>query len=462
MYPVKDVNGSKSKIRFTEIFSGKLNRLTASILLMGTLVFHLMPGYKILQNFCIPAAVAVAIFMGTQFGIGKTGALYGLPDANDKVGKPLAPWTEGLLDIHHINTGEGDATFIIMPDGTTLLVDAGDGSEFITRPAFYKAPRRPDSTLTPGEWVGRYILARHPDSSEPALDYALMTHFHSDHISGIEDVFQKISILTLLDRGWPEYELMNGSMLANPERMEYFNQYLQFVRKAEEKGTNVEQFEAGRNDQITLIKNRKQFPDFHIRNLAVNGEAWTGSGSNRRSLYLEGQPMTENQASTAMVMRYGNFSYFTAGDLNSDMEKAIAWVTGPVDVHVANHHGSQAHPFFLRVLRPRVHIVQVWATIQPRADVFERLYDESIYPGPRDIFLTNGMWNGRKEHLVRVYDEKVAEKYVSSYMGNLAADQGHIVVRVEQGGKRYRIYMLDDTSEEFRVTSVHGPYNTVP
>ena len=31
----------------------------------------------------------------------------------------------GTLDIHHISTGRGNATFFVLPDGTTLLVDAG-------------------------------------------------------------------------------------------------------------------------------------------------------------------------------------------------------------------------------------------------------------------------------------------------------------------------------------------------
>jgi hypothetical protein len=35
-------------------------------------------------------------------------------------------WNEGYLDIHHILTGSGDCAFVVMPDGTTMLVDAGD------------------------------------------------------------------------------------------------------------------------------------------------------------------------------------------------------------------------------------------------------------------------------------------------------------------------------------------------
>lgn len=37
------------------------------------------------------------------------------------VGQPIAVWREGQLDIHHISTGQGNATFAMLPDG----IDAG-------------------------------------------------------------------------------------------------------------------------------------------------------------------------------------------------------------------------------------------------------------------------------------------------------------------------------------------------
>lgn len=40
------------------------------------------------------------------------------------VGQSLPAWTEGCLDIHSINTGRGESTFYILPDGTTMLIDA--------------------------------------------------------------------------------------------------------------------------------------------------------------------------------------------------------------------------------------------------------------------------------------------------------------------------------------------------
>jgi hypothetical protein len=37
---------------------------------------------------------------------------------------------------------------------------------------------------------------------------------------------------------------------------------------------------------------------------------------------------------------------------------------------------------------------------------------------------------------------------------------GHIVVRVEPGGGKYRVFVLDETTSEATVVSVHGPYQS--
>lgn len=64
------------------------------------------------------------------------------------VGQTLPAWTEGCLDIHHINTGRGESAFYILPDGTTMLIDAA-GSLLKTsdKPP---TPAKPNDQITSG------------------------------------------------------------------------------------------------------------------------------------------------------------------------------------------------------------------------------------------------------------------------------------------------------------------------
>src|SRR5579871_5916269 len=87
-----------------------------------------------------------------------------------QVGTPLAAWTPGTLDIHHISTGRGNSTLFILPDGTTLLVDAGAAGDGAA-----ETDPHPDGSRTPGAWIARYIR-RHLPAGATGLDYALITH----------------------------------------------------------------------------------------------------------------------------------------------------------------------------------------------------------------------------------------------------------------------------------------------
>jgi hypothetical protein len=69
-------------------------------------------------------AIGLCGIVSLGLGFGQSG-----PDSqvdnNAEIGAPLSAWTPGTLDIHQIATGRGNSALIIMPDGTTLLVDAG-------------------------------------------------------------------------------------------------------------------------------------------------------------------------------------------------------------------------------------------------------------------------------------------------------------------------------------------------
>jgi beta-lactamase superfamily II metal-dependent hydrolase len=396
-------------------------------------------------------------------------------------GAPLPRWERGMLDIHQINTGTGDAALFILPDGTTFLLDAGAVDRTADRPPRYDAPPRPDNSRRPGEWIARYIRRMHPDGPEGALDYAALTHFHGDHmgtltkdapvaaagayrLTGITDVGDTLRIRRMLDRDWPRYDFpapSGGAMMLN------YRAFLQW--QVEHRGLEVARFEPGRADQIVLVRDRPAYPQFEVRNIAANSWVWTGTGTAVRNRVPAGHVPVENNCSLAFRLSYGAFTYFNGGDMAGhlpataaawrDLESAVAWVTGPVDVHALNHHGTPdgANAFFLSVLQPRIHILSTYASSQPGPDLLRRLLSEQLYPGPRDVFLTNGLWPGRREHMVRLYGE-AETAWLLERLGGMAATQGHVVVRVAPGGGSYHVIVTSDADESDRVLSVHGPY----
>ena len=387
--------------------------------------------------------------------------------AQPKVGDIFPAWEAGYLDIHHINTGKGECAFFLLPDGTTMLVDAGasNRTERVT-------PAKPDNSRTPGEWITRYILHMMRQIPEKKLNYIMLTHFHDDHmgalspdtkkqeqgdflLSGITEVGENLPFDKIVDRNWPDYNW------PNPLVSGIIQNYRRFVEwKIAHNGVIAEQFRVGANDQFQLVRHPEQYPDFEIRNIAANGHVWTGTGNNARnhfppleSLSKEDIP-DENQNSSAIRLSYGKFNYFNGGDITNanapghwrDIETPIGMVTGPVDVCVANHHANYdvMGVNFLSAVRPKVIIIPVYAPSQPDNSALGRMLSKRTYPGDRDIFATNLM------------DE--TKVVVGGSLNQLKSQQGHIVVRVNPGGNDYMIYILDDSSESFKIKSIHGPY----
>jgi beta-lactamase superfamily II metal-dependent hydrolase len=385
-------------------------------------------------------------------------------------GEVISQWSAGFLDIHHINTGKGECAFLIFPDGTTLLIDAGATK----RPKPRVTDTRPNDSRLPGEWIARYIKRILAFKPEPIIDYVVLSHFHGDHmgeisetspvsksgkyrLAGITRVAEEIPIRRVLDRGWPDYDF------PAPVQSETMENYRTFLRhRQKEDGLQFCRFVPGRNDQITLVNDPDRYQDFEVRNIAANGEIWTGVGTNTRSHFPsletipEGDWPSENMCSIALRVSYGRFDYFTGADIPGipdegaplwhDLETPVAKAVGPVEVNVLNHHGylDSENDYFLSVLRPRVHIIQVWAPSHPSPRTLRRLLSTRLYPGPRDIFATNMMEANRV--------------VIGNDLDRLKSQQGHILVRVEPGGGSYHVAILDDSAETFRVRAVHGPY----
>jgi len=390
---------------------------------------------------------------------------------SQNIGEELPKWEEGYLDIHHINTGRGDCTFFILPDGTTMIIDAGDHN----RP---DGPREfsilPNDKKTPGEWIVKYIKFMIKNINTDRIDYLLLTHFHSDHmgsfheerpfssengfvLSGVSDVGFRLPIDKIVDRAWPNY---NWPKVLNDKHTNNYRKFLEWT--IEEHNTVIEQFEVGSNHQFKLVNNNSKYLNFEIRNIAANGIVWTGVNRNTRNFFPEIKNLnpedypTENMCSTAIRLSYGKFDYFTGGDMPGlpmagspgwqNIEKPVGKAVGPVEVHVANHHGyiDAASIGFLRNLKPQVNILQTYVVSQPGPKTLERMLSQKVYKGPREIFATNL--------------SDVNKIFIGNSSDNIKGG-GHIVVRVSPGGRDYKIIILDDQNEtDYRIKSVHGPY----
>ena len=75
------------------------------------------------------------------------------------------------LEAHFINVGQGDATYIELPNGTDILIDAGNSSE--------------------GSAVVNYLKAQEKNIE---IDYLIATHPDADHIGGMQEVFKQLKV----------------------------------------------------------------------------------------------------------------------------------------------------------------------------------------------------------------------------------------------------------------------------
>jgi len=390
--------------------------------------------------------------------------------ARDQAGGVLAAWQPGWLDIHHIATGRGNATLAILPDGTSLLIDAGASANGNDT----SVPTRPDAARRAGEWIGRYVQRQLRAGGLSSLDYALATHLHPDHVgdveaasppaahgayrlTGIMDVAALVDIGTLIDRGFPAYDY--PSVLQAP----FADNYRAFIKARLNAGKRVEQLRVGSASQIAARGHWPATQPFEVRNVAANGKVWSGQGDRTIDLFppLATLPAadrpTENSCSTALRIGYGKFSYFTGGDLTSYTEDgALPWrdVLGPAaraagraSVATADHHGmfDGLNADVVRSLRPRAWVIQAWHLAHPDMLQMERMLSERLYAGPRDIFATNLM----QETYLTI--ERLAKR--------MRSHEGHVVVRVPQGGERFYIAVTDNRSETDQVKLIAGPYD---
>ena len=369
-----------------------------------------------------------------------------------RVGKPLAKWSEGYLDIHTISTGRGECIFMILPDGTSIVVDAGEFSREGKK--YTNVLQRPNAQTRPTKAFGDYIRHFNPYD---AVDYFNLSHFHMDHMGNAEPEYERFAegdyLLTgvmalhhhvpfrnVIDRAYGAYDSLKVKAMS----VKVMAEYKKFLEYQTAKGAiKASRFELGAVNQFAMVHNAAAYPDFRIENVCSNGYVWD---KGKVIDVYEGirENIRENAASCGFVIRYGAFDFLTAGDIGDyhDLELRVAQAVGQVEAVKAHHHLSP-HSMCL----PSVEV------LRPQTIVATSFYNRDIQPD-------KSKFDYISQHNCALYCTSVGEEQLAadpeSYK-KCAEVSGHIVIRVAPGGKEYMVYSLDDIDSKYRVKKIVGP-----
>ncbi len=122
---------------------------------------------KILTIRLILTAVLAVVFLLVFFFCGGALLLF------NKMGD-VKCFAKNDFEIHYLDVGQGDCTFIRFPDNTTMLIDAGVSSS--------------------GEKICNYLKDLFTQEGLEDIDYFLLTHQDSDHVGGASEVFEKFQV----------------------------------------------------------------------------------------------------------------------------------------------------------------------------------------------------------------------------------------------------------------------------
>ena len=374
--------------------------------------------------------------------------------ADNIIGQPLTPWSEGELDIHTISTGRGECLYFILPDGTTMVVDAGEFSREI---ADYKnVLQRPNAVTRPTQVYADYIKHFLP-RGRSAIDYMHISHFHMDHMGNLETEYTKdesgtytlagvtalyhhIPFIEVIDRAYSNYDNLKVNSMSEAALANY-RKFLEY--QVAKKALYPSQFKLGAVNQFAMKYNAAAYPNFRIENVCSNCCIW----ENGRSVDIyAGKTKAENAASCGFVVRYGDFDFHSAGDIGDyeDLEYRVANVVGQVEATKAHHH-----------LSPHSNCKKAMNVLKPKVLVATSFYVREIQPDKSKFgYITSGGCD--------IYCTSVGESLLIKYPTEYAkcnATSGHIVIRVAKGGESFTVYTLDDSNSSYTVKRIDGPYN---
>ena len=231
------------------------------------------------------------------------------------------------LQIYVIDTEGGKATLFVSPTGQTALLDSGN----------------------PGTRDTDRVMLALADAGVTKIDYLITTHYHVDHVGGMQELAKRIPIANFVDHG-PSVE--------EREQVQGFQQaYAELYGKAKH----------------IVAKPGDRIP--------ITGLTWTvvtsagqvlktplpgGGMVNPACAQFTPKEITtdpENGQSLGSVITLGQFRAIDLGDLLWNKEFELMCPKNPIgaiDLYLVSHHGTDpsGSPLLVHALQPRVAVMQ--------------------------------------------------------------------------------------------------------
>ena len=373
-------------------------------------------------------------------------------------GKKLPAWKPGEFQVHFIYTGVAESQFWIMPDGTTMLIDCGDHA------AWQRGKKAiwilPNGRRHAGEWIARYVERVNPAKAD--VDYMMISHHHCDHAGmdgwgGFMDAAATLKFRRGFDRGWPDFDEPIPNERCDTVSLPHIRKTLSYL--IDRDGLKMEKFVVGAVDQVAMLRDAARHAGFKVTNITGNGKILCRDGS-VRDLYAErhdAKRLNENGMSLGLLVQYGPFRYYTAGDFFDrlrlpdksvrDFEVELAREIDPVDVAKIDHHGHHSMALELvAALRARVWTACMWDQLHITADTLSRLSSREAYPGPR--LVAPGVFTPERRF------EDAGKEFLAD-IARESFDAGHVVVTVAPGGATYSVAYVTADDESMKVTGAY-------
>jgi competence protein ComEC len=275
-----------------------------------------------------PSRDAPAVAQRQGGPTGEPALVLGAPSA-----QPPAP---SRLTVRFYDVGQGLAALVDLPDGQHVLVDTGD------------RPRRAGCGESCGA-ADRHLIARlREDLRGAPIDLLWITHQHSDHIGGVEEVVDAIPVRAYVDNG----------------RDDRRAEVVRARRAARDHGASV-----GVVDPEHLSVPMPT--PAHATLIPVVPPRWPAACAS-----------DANECSIALRVDFGASSVLFTGDAEHEEEQLLD-PRGPVTLLQIGHHGSEtsSSPGFLVRARPRYAVISAGEPgeglnreyCHPRAIVVRRL-----------------------------------------------------------------------------------------